>query len=466
MKVRRPTLCNSIHIETTPPLRVVPRRLAALLLLGVPLLAGCLVDEAPTEVASASVVPRRPVVVALIDTGVNPYHEAFRLGAMGVASTADLSWLPDVRRVNLTTTGDYAARLEADRAFWRAVEPGVLYGFAGTRLLGISLQREPLGGETLLLDDPGGGHGTGTMGIVAREAPDAVLVAIKVDTTFCDPNFPEHRCGEMFVASEAMRWAAEQDWIDVVSLSVGVPANLPTLDPVEPEAKAYLEASRMAHQRGKIVVNAAGNELNPPLFSYFSGPPWIVSAGGFEAAPRGEGPIASKAVDVVANYTEWIAQGDSTDAYAWSSGTSYSAPNVAGALARALAIVRARLGDDGASRPAGVLAHGVGPAGTEVVVTSGSLRHALNATAVYVDATDWDPRRPTSNETTAPLFQSLPVLVPHVQMGWGYVHGGLAEEIAARVVAEDLSPPASKAAAAEHQARVQELREAYWRTRA
>lgn len=60
------------------------------------------------------------------------------------------------------------------------------------------------------------------------------------------------------------------------------------------------------------------------------------------------------------------------------------------------------------------------------------------------------------------LTQSTPVLAPAVQMGWGYVHGGLADEIARRVLEGDYVIPPEKALTAQWQAQWQALREEYW----
>jgi len=50
------------------------------------------------------------------------------------------------------------------------------------------------------------------------------------------------------------------------------------------------------------------------------------------------------------------------------------------------------------------------------------------------------------------------------QMGWGYVDGGLAPEVARRVLENDLAPPAEKAQAMLFQAQWQKAREEYWAT--
>ena len=424
--------------------------LAALLLAG--LLAGCVLPAGDVPAGAAADGPGpsdRPVVVALIDTGIDPYHVAFTASeGRGAERWADGF---GAQVVTLSREGDHAARVQSDHAFWETVEPGVLYAFAGTRVLGISLGHDP--DEFVLRDHVDTlGHGTATSSMVARDAPDALLVMIQVDVTSCEVNrFPES-CPVNAIVSPAMAWAARQPWIDVVSVSMGGTGNPPDSELLTPEVGAYLEASRQAHDAGKVLVNAAGNSVTPPLPAHRAGPPWVIAAGGAEPEQRGESVAASKGADVAANYTEWAAVVGTLDEYSARSGTSYAAPLVAATLARALHDIRSTLGP---AAPGSVeLASGV---------TAAHLRAALNATALPWAPTDWDPTQPGSNNTlTGLLTPSAPVLAPGPQMGWGYVHAGLADEVARRVLAEDFSIPAEKAQTAAYMGQFQSLRETYW----
>lgn len=398
--------------------------------------AGCLGDDAPAPVPGTNGPTARPVVIALIDSGINPYHEAFR-AAQGRGAEAYAAAF-GAETVGLSTMEDYGASVERDAEVWSRLETDKLYAFAGTRLLAISVGRSP--GDPAVLDLEG--HGTATASLAAREDPDALLVMIQFDFILCD--FDKPRCSVRSDTARAMEWAADQDWIDVISVSVATMGNPPEPGAVNPDAEHFLAASRLAHDRGKVVVNAAGNYVAPPFLSHHGGPPWTIAVGGAQAAQRGEAPDSAKSVDLVANYTEWIATGDSTAGWRWGIGTSYGTPVVAGTLSRALTIIRQRDGPE----------H----------VPPGALRDALNATAVQFSAQDYRPTEPPApgDPLRSVGSQSLPILVSPVQMGWGYVDGSLADEIARRVLEEDLRPPPAKAMTAQYQAQWQGTREAYW----
>lgn len=404
------------------------------LLLGASI-SGCVgAREEPDPPATPAAARGDPVVVALIDTGVNPYHAAFRVSSEIELAGGSFPSLPGAEDVVLAANGSFETRRAADDEFWANVEIGQLYSFQGTRLAAISFSNKP--GDPLILDNRD--HGTGTAALVAREAPDALILMIQVDVTICDPVRPTDACSIFSQAAPAMAWAAEQPWIDIISLSLGRPANAP----YDTSMQAFVDASRVAHDNGKIITVAAGNTVVPPLAAYYAGPPWVIAVGGAQPASRGESADAAKGADVLANFTEYVPSQASIDAYTWTSGTSLSTPIVAGTLAHAMALVRAQ-----------------GKA-----VASKELRDALNATAVYFDLTDWDPTTPPTNDTRFNLVtHSLPVVAPFAQMGWGYVDGGLAEEITRRLVEGDLTPPPEKATTRQYQAQWQALRETYWR---
>lgn len=431
-------------------------------------LAGCLEGtggetRSPASFASANY--ERPVFVGMVDSEINPYRAEF------VATHPSLDaahWVegltgPDggaPQVVKLSNAGTLEARREADRDFWVGLQVNRLYAFEGTRVMAVSVQ-EP--GSAAILARRGDGHGTPTASLLARSAPDALIVMVVHDGAFC---FQDARtdCYIDPSTSRAMAWLASAPEVDLASVSFGLSANEPQSTTLAPEADDYFSASRAFAGRGAIVVNAAGNYVSPILASYFAGPPWVIAVGGFEPGPRGESAFASKLPDVVANFTEQIAIASSLNETAWSSGTSFGTPIVAGTLARALAEVRRELGHEGGITPDGALAVGRTRDGRAVRVTSETLRDALNASATFVAPTQWDPAN--ASAPFDPLLfwtrTSVPVVAPPVQMGWGYVHAGLASEIARRVLEGDTGVPPEKAVAAEWMGSVQAAREAYW----
>ena len=415
--------------------QAVASLLVVLSLLGAGCLAGDPAGTATTADAPEAKPRGRPTVVGLIDSGINPYHVAFRAApGEGVERIAAEVGAQVVR---LSMDGDFQMRLEADAAFWEGVEPGRLYAFEGTRVLAMSASQTP--GRALILESFA--HGTGVASLVTREDPDAFVVMIQADADGCSAMEPEPGC-HMVDAAEPMRWLAEQPWVDVISLSLSYAGNPPYRPEAEPTVAPFVEASRLANDNGKIVVVAAGNYLVPSLGSQFAGPPWVVAVGGAHASQRSEAMESSRVVDVVANYSAYAPRRASVDGYGWTLGTSFAAPLVAGTTARALSLLRAQ----GAPAP-----------------TPAELRAALNATAAQFGPADFDPtQRPTNDTLYNAVTHGVPVVVPFAQMGWGLVHGGMAQEIARRVAEGDLAPPAEKETTAQHQARWQALREAYW----
>lgn len=408
----------------------MPSRGAWVVALALGLVAGCVtLDPASTPAATRGGPPARPVVVALLDSGVNPYHAAFA-AAPGRPDAAAL--FPEATPVPLAAQGALEDRLHADDAAWRSLEKGRLYAFPGTRVLGVTIAHLP--------DDPplfdAFGHGTMTSSLVARAAPDAVILMVQVDASTC----LTRNTGECQIhpsVAEALAWVADQPWVDVVTTSIALPLNAPS---VTPEAAAHLAASRRASDAGKLVLNAAGNLPGPTLPSYFNGPPWVVAVGGVEPRQGGAAVLASQGLDVAANYTEWVADATTLDAWRWSGGTSFSSPIVAGVAAKALALVR-QARPDAAAR---------------------ELRPGLNATARVLGPTAWRPTEKNANDSYWSLVsQSVPVVAPAAQTGWGYVDESLAEAIAAFTL-DGGDPTGGKAQVAPVQAQWQATRERYW----
>ena len=362
--------------------------------------------------------------MAVLDSGGNPYLDIWLSEGVELPAAA--------HEVVLSSEGSVRQRFDADRPIWDAMEFHKLYHFSGTRLLAISFAQ---------LDAPinydGARHGAATTYLAAREAPSAIIVSVQVDPAYC---IRERGCLINASAAEGMEWIADQPWIDIVSVSMGFP--VPNHPDLHPEYVRYLAASERAARDGKLIVNSAGNSVVSEMAGYFSGPPWVVAVGGAESRASGESLLAAKGVDVVANFTDLAPKVLSED-LEYRSGTSFATPIVAGTLAHALHLVR--------------------EADPQRVVTPQELRDALNASATYFDTTSWRPTW-SDQDPLAPLFEaSLPVLV-QPQMGWGYVDGGLAPEIARRVLENDLAPPPEKAQAMLFQAQWQKAREEYWKS--
>lgn len=394
--------------------------------------AGCTQRAAPLEAAQSSGAPR-PTVVAIIDTGVNPYHRVFDATDVDAVSFGSVyGALP----LSVSSSGSIEERIEKDTRGWGPVKQGVLYAFEGTRVLTISFGEHD--DAPLLLDYTAApGHGTGVAGIVATYSTSAIIVSIQVNNFVCDTI---EECHVLPPLSQAMQWAAETPWIDVISVSQGFPGNPPFRAPAMAEADTYVAASRAAAAAGKLLIAGSGNTIAPPLGAQFAGPPWVIAVGGFESSQGGETVEAGKQVDVVANNTVWVAASDDRDRMDKRSGTSFATPIVAATLANALHLSKGMVECDG------------GPAI--------AIRSAMNATARPISSAEWDPVT-VLNDGAALQPISAPIVAGGLQGGWGLVEPPLAASIARAAIdcrsGHDTQPDVAPFVEGWHS-----LREAYW----
>ena len=408
------------------------RRVLALVLALVLLpLSGCLGDTlAPAAVGDDDSGSAAPVyaqaVVAVIDTGANPYHEHFARPDGIPAPVLDtfVNTLDGAApaRVSLTQSGDHEARVKADEAVWAAMEPGVLYHFEGTRVLGISFAEKT--DEThVVLDDAG--HGSGTTGAVLDANPDAIVVLVEG------------------ISSDAEAWAAMQPWIDIVSMSYGPTGSVPRSGALFGLTTA--EATRLMWDSGKLPVGAADNT---PAFApgdETAGPPWVLGVAGDNMTNGCREHVSGTAPDFTSDFTQTLPRHDSVDEKRAMSGTSFATPKTAGTLSLALQRVREAYGHAGGIT-AGALA--VAPDGR--AITNGDVREAFNLTAQYL------PFNPTSCPD-GPVNPAAPWL----QQGWGHVGPEMADAAVLHLLGE--APAADKAQARTFQEALMESRRLIWR---
>lgn len=338
------------------------------------LLLPVLLAAAGLPAAGLAAARARPAVavLALIDTGINPYAPAFR-DTSALARRHPSAYLPgypkDARALELSLGLPYEEAIERDRAIWASVKRGELYWIPGTRIVGAislgaggtcSAERPPpanAGGgcnERLLLDD----HGHGTMTASRAAGWPASLGAA--------PPGPDP--ATRIVAIEGLGaasviWAADQGWIDVQSNSwlslVPSPANSRVADSTS-------AAFRRAAER-MVTFAASGNgsafvlgALPTPTYALSTSPPGVILVGGHD---NGRMTLwAGAPPHVVADaYGGMTALRDSSAPMAphpIACCTSAAAPYAAGAAAALVATARAALGDDTPGVADGVLASG------------------------------------------------------------------------------------------------------------
>jgi len=398
-------------------------RLTALVLVAA--LLAPLATLAPT--AGASEAPAF-VVVAVVDTGINPYHADFSaatypdlavLEASGGFTKDPATWLPGypggVARLDLSLGApSYAAAKAADKAVFDAIPMKSLRWIPGTKIIGVydADNAAPLNAEadaTHVLDDDGHGTLSASVGVGNQfgSCPRCLLVVVE--------------------GFSGLAWAASQPWIDVISNSWGSVGNLPT-----EIGEGTPEVTRAFAERGGTVLFAAGNGVENgyvvPESTWFSektGPGWVVTVGAFNR------PAENVRVPVLGTGrpVHLLAQGvgvpgadpfHKTNA-ATHSGTSAATPIAAGVFGATLGAARDAL-DDARPGPRKVGPLRVAASGAPVpgspALEDGLLSRAELAETVFLAA------RATNHGslTFSPLsFPMMAAAARPLGEGWGWV---------------------------------------------
>lgn len=373
------------------------------------------------------------VVVAVVDTGINPYHDEFSQGTF--PGTADLTAHPStyvdeypagVGALDLTLdAATYEDAVAADQATWEGVAPGTLHWIPGTKIIGAYCGGDPANSAIssvphCILDDDevdededplaSDGHGTLSAG-----------VAVGNTTGSCA------RCLLVVVeGSGGLNWALSQPWIDIVTNSWGTRGNIgvPGLGVAHVDPLGAFGGGRTAKNtraavtRGQTVLFAAGNGFEnafitpePTLESETAGPDWVVTVGAifkFEDeenpncdCPEDEGSIigSGKPVDVSSYGLGPIPgpQNETISGLEDHSGTSAASPIVAGVMADVLLHARVLLGDSVGGSRDGIVADG---SGSGFLADGGLTRAELEAVVK------------NTAEHTSSVWLSFPLTVP------------------------------------------------------
>ena len=313
------------------------------------------------------------VVVAVIDSGIAPYHWDYLASKMPQHKdkdrTNDLplndaphSWLDgfpkpgafdSYNRLDLTLedkdpTAILATLDAADEKTWSKVKPSSAeelnyYWVPDTKVVGAL----DFGGNQI--HGPSGTHGMGTssvsVGNIHGTCPECLLVFI---------TYAGRESGEA-----AIEWAMSQPWIDAISNSYG----FSTIPLREIRDRVYsgsdTEAQQRASERGQTIFFSAGNGIlntftvpNTTMFSSQEGPDWIVTVGAVSPGAHASYSGHGKPADIAGIGSRYPASFEATTVSESGpngfGGTSNSTPTIAGTYARALYVSRAAL--PGASR--------------------------------------------------------------------------------------------------------------------
>jgi hypothetical protein len=339
------------------------------------------------------------VVVAVVDSAVNPYHEFFHRGGSLYGRSRPSSVTPQVLRelgikrqhiIRLTRTGNFEADFRRDEAKFDAIKAGQPYWFEGTNVIGISFQDQ---GARLRPDGNVNPHGVGTVAAVLAANPEAIVVSVDG------------------INRESEEWAFTHPAVDLVNTSYGPPTGVPTLNHLAFSYTGVVE-------NGKLHFGAATNDPTVAAFDQTSGPWWTIGVAGFqEGESEGRQVMSGSFADFVGDFTQELPYCRSCqDGKSVVSGTSFAAPRSAGTFSRVL--LRAR-------RAAGHRGGIVTRRGEKLMVagrrsfTNWELRRALEEGAYYLGVGEFQPGPGSSpwNLTSLPVLDAAPWL----QTGWGAI---------------------------------------------
>lgn len=332
-------------------------------------------------------VPFRPhVIVAVPDSGTNPYHEVFYRAELTAHPCTYIEDFPcSVQELPLSVGQglSYSQALAKDDALWKAMKPGQWYWIPQTVFVGFGCEGGDFDQGLCGLDD-GDTHGTGTTGSVITEAPEALLVFKEGGPDIA----PFERAGFP---------------VDIHSVSWGW---------VVPVVGTFSFPTPACGDHSPLYVKSSGNE--PGLSSLpdcWTSHPDVMSVGGAYAQDNSQYIASGKEPDFVSYYCRPAARAGATTGTSTWCGTSFAAPTAAGAIAKTVLAIRQASGYTGTLQD-----DMVDPiAGVSV----GDLREALRMTASYSPAARYS--------NTDLLAVPLNPLMPCVQWSWGFLDAGVAD---------------------------------------
>ena len=409
----------------------------------------------PQEEGLSEADPR--VTIAVIDGATNPYHGFFHEGSEIYPDGAPSAVTPEVldefgigpgQIVSLTRTGDFDEDFAADEEQFDEIGHGQPYWFEGTNVIGISFG-DTDGERFRPEDDSATAHGVGTTAAALRANPEAIVISVEgLAVSGGD------------ALEEAETWSFTHDAVDLVSTSYGTPAGEPDVLGGFGNLTASYEG---VVEHGKHHFGAVANAPTPSPVDPTGGPWWSIGVSGYEEGEsEGRQMLSGSYADFVGDFTQTLPYCRAcTDGEQSVGGTSFATPAAAGVFSSVLLEARRAAGHGG-----GIVTEGVARPlmvqGEGIELTNWQLRRALEDSAVYPQAADWDPT------ADAPWgLTSTPALdpAPYLTFGWGVVtadpeHDVVGETLAHAGVGDE--PTRDNADACSYMTLNIQLRQTYW----
>lgn len=406
-------------------------------------------------------------VVAVIDTGINVYHQFFHEGSPiypeGTPPSAVTQEVLDEFGIGpeciiqLTRTGAFAADFAADVASgeWEKPDRCEVVWFAGTNVLARSF----VPGTTVILpDDEGDTHGLSTSAAVLKANPEAIVLFL-----------------EGLANTDAERFAFSHPAVDFVSTSYGFIGGIPLPGHIT-------DSFSGTHLRGKLHFGACDNTPSAAPHDGTCGPWWSVGISGFEErdedfqeggdqpASHGRQVTSGTLPDFISDFTQVLPNcRNCEDGYGrFVAGTSFAAPRSAGVASRILLEARRALGHAG-----GIFVSEEGPPeapplmaageidGQAIAVTNWQMRRALEEAAWIPALEEYDPEEGVFDFFGVPIPEQAPWTVA----GWGVISPLFGNVVAETLARLGIAGEPERAKSAEHcdfQTLVIEGRKAYW----
>ena len=395
-------------------------KLAAVALLSI-VVAGCGTSSAPGG-SSALADPAAPgaaearVVIADLDTGINPYHAFYN--ASGTVTQSPIyppgsppsAVTPEVLSefgvdaahvITLTRTGDFAADFAADEAIWKSIKRGELYWFKGTNIIAVSFVDQKAGVVPILPE--GSTHGVGTSSAALTANPEAVLLFVEQ--------------GDAGIGSdETHQFAFNHPLVDILTTSYGVSFAMGLVP--APETNRFLGTYEAVVGQGKLHFSSSGNGPGLSPFRAGAGPWWDIGVSGVEEdSSNGRTLLSGLFPDFLADFTQTLPYCyQCEDGYEqFVAGTSFSTPRAAGVASRVVLEARRALKHVGPIKMVdGLPIMVVGADGT-TTISNWQIRRALEDAAFTPGLADYDPVEGVFDLGGLPINP----VAPWVQVGWG-----------------------------------------------